>query len=590
MARRWEVRSYTPEEIACAEHLAQQLGVYPAIGRLLLARGITTVEEANAFFSPVLSDLHDPFLLEDMEKAVTRLQQALANQERILIYGDYDVDGTTAVALLYRYLRQQGMPEELILYHIPDRYDEGYGITSQRLLQAQQEGVSLLIAVDTGVKAHTEIAYAQELGMDFIVCDHHTPDATLPPALALLNPKRADNRYPFTELSGCGVAFKLLQGLQQRQGWDFATLLPHLELLVLSIAQDRVSLLGENRIFVYHGLRQINSQPSLGLDHLMRLGKIQVGRVDMASIYYELGPRINAAGRMAHGAESVKLLIASDKQTALEQSNILDSYNRQRQELDQEITRQAIRLVEEDPEGASRPIHILYHPDWNKGVMGIVAARIADRYHRPTIILSRSGSTLAGSGRSAGGFDLYQALQACSSILESFGGHIYAAGLTLQESDLPRFRQMIEAYMLQSDPTAAHPLDQVPPLSLEAELRPADINRTFLRQVEKFYPFGTDNERPLFFTRGLRDAGGSRAVGKAGQHLSLRMTDSYQRLRPLHGFAIGLARYAQAITRHSAFALCYEIEENNFYTQSFLQLRVKDLCLESELPERLQRP
>lgn len=589
MPRRWELRSYSPEEIALAERLARQLGLYPAIGKLLLARGIRTRAEAEAFFHPELDQLHDPFLLEDMERAVARLQRALLGEEKLLIYGDYDVDGTTAVALLYRYLRQQGMPTEKLLYHIPDRYDEGYGMTLERLKQASEEGVSLIIAVDTGVKAHEEIAYAQRLGMDFIVCDHHTPDATLPPALALLNPKRSDNHYPFTELSGCGVAFKLLQGLQQRAGWDFATLLPHLELLVLSIAQDRVSLLGENRIFVYHGLRQINSQPSLGLDHLMRLGKIQPGRVDMASIYYELGPRINAAGRMAHGAESVKLLIAQDRPTAQAQSQILDDYNRQRQELDQEVTRQAIQLVEEDPEMSTSPVLILYHPSWNKGVMGIVAARLADRYHRPAIILSRSGDTLAGSGRSAGGYDLYQALQACSEVLESFGGHIFAAGLTMKENQLPRFRQLLLDHVRQTHSPTSVPLAQGVPLTIEAELRPSEINRTFLRQVEQFYPFGTDNERPLFLTRGLRDAGGSRTVGKASQHLSLRMTDSYLRLRPIHGFAIGLAHYAPAILRHSAFALCYEIEENTFYTQSFLQLRVKDLCLESELEERLDQ-
>lgn len=589
MPRRWELRSYSPEETALAERLARQLGLYPAIGKLLLARGIRTRAEAEAFFHPELDQLHDPFLLEDMERAVARLQRALLGEEKLLIYGDYDVDGTTAVALLYRYLRQQGMPTEKLLYHIPDRYDEGYGMTLERLKQASEEGVSLIIAVDTGVKAHEEIAYAQRLGMDFIVCDHHTPDATLPPALALLNPKRSDNRYPFTELSGCGVAFKLLQGLQQRAGWDFATLLPHLELLVLSIAQDRVSLLGENRIFVYHGLRQINSQPSLGLDHLMRLGKIQPGRVDMASIYYELGPRINAAGRMAHGAESVKLLIAQDRPTAQAQSQILDDYNRQRQELDQEVTRQAIQLVEEDPEMSTSPVLILYHPSWNKGVMGIVAARLADRYHRPAIILSRSGDTLAGSGRSAGGYDLYQALQACSEVLESFGGHIFAAGLTMKENQLPRFRQLLLDHVRHTHSPTSVPLAQGVPLTIEAELRPSEINRTFLRQVEQFYPFGTDNERPLFLTRGLRDAGGSRAVGKASQHLSLRMTDSYLRLRPIHGFAIGLAHYAPAILRHSAFALCYEIEENTFYTQSFLQLRVKDLCLESELEEHLDQ-
>lgn len=585
MPKAWEIRRYTPEDEGLANTLASQLGLYPAIGRLLVDRGIRSKEQAQDFFAPSLEQLHDPFLLEDMDRAVERLDRAVERGEHILIYGDYDVDGTTSVALLYRYLRTHCLSAEHLHYYIPDRYDEGYGITPTGIDHAAKLGVTLIISVDTGIKAIREIAYAQELGMDFIVCDHHTPDDTLPPALAILNPKRRDNRYPFTELSGCGVAFKLVQGLAQHRGLPFETLLPLLELLVLSIAQDRVSILGENRIFTYHGLQQINTRPSIAITYLMRLGKIQPGRVDMASIYYELGPRINAAGRMAHGAESVKLLIAEDHDTAEAQSQILDTYNRQRQDLDQQVTRQAIELIEQDQGLLTKPILILYHPEWNKGVMGIVAARLADRYHRPVIILSRSGHYLAGSGRSSGGFDLYQAIQSCSDCLENFGGHIFAAGLTIREDRLDEFRSRMESYAMKAQHGSQH---TSPVLTIDAELRPSDITRALLRQIELLYPFGTDNERPLFLARGMRDAGGTRPVGKAQQHLSLRMTDSYQRIRPIHGFALGLARYAQDITRHSAFALCFELEENNFYPQSFLQLRVKDLCLESELSARLE--
>ncbi len=585
MPKAWEIRRYTPEDEGLANTLASQLGLYPAIGRLLVDRGIRSKEQAQDFFAPSLEQLHDPFLLEDMDRAVERLNRAVEQGEHILIYGDYDVDGTTSVALLYRYLRSHCLSAEHLHYYIPDRYDEGYGITPTGIDHAAKLGVTLIISVDTGIKAIREIAYAQELGMDFIVCDHHTPDDTLPPALAILNPKRRDNRYPFTELSGCGVAFKLVQGLAQHRGLPFETLLPLLELLVLSIAQDRVSILGENRIFTYHGLQQINTQPSIAITYLMRLGKIQPGRVDMASIYYELGPRINAAGRMAHGAESVKLLIAEDHETAEAQSQILDAYNRQRQDLDQQVTRQAIELIEQEQGLLTKPILILYHPEWNKGVMGIVAARLADRYHRPVIILSRSGKYLAGSGRSSGGFDLYQAIQSCSDCLENFGGHIFAAGLTIREDRLDEFRSRMESYAMKAQHGSQH---TSPVLTIDAELRPSDISRALLRQIELLYPFGTDNERPLFLARGMRDAGGTRPVGKAQQHLSLRMTDSYQRIRPIHGFALGLARYAQDLTRHSAFALCFELEENNFYPQSFLQLRVKDLCLESELSARLE--
>ena len=585
MPKAWEIRRYSAEDEGLANTLATQLGLYPAIGRLLVDRGIRSKEQAQDFFAPSLEQLHDPFLLEDMDKAVVRLNRAVEQGEHILIYGDYDVDGTTSVALLYRYLCSHCLSAEHLHYYIPDRYDEGYGITPTGVDHAASLGVSLIISVDTGIKAIQEIAYAQERGIDFIVCDHHTPDETLPSALAILNPKRRDNRYPFTELSGCGVAFKLVQGLAQHRGLPFETLLPLLELLVLSIAQDRVSILGENRIFTYHGLQQINTRPSVAITYLMRLGKIQPGRVDMASIYYELGPRINAAGRMAHGAESVKLLIAEDHETAEAQSQILDDYNRQRQDLDQLVTRQAIELIEQEQALLQQPILILYRPEWNKGVMGIVAARLADQYHRPVIILSRSGKFLAGSGRSSGGFDLYQAIQSCSDCLENFGGHIFAAGLTIREDRLEEFRSRMEAYAT----GAEHGPQRITPvLTIDAELRPSDISRALLRQIELLYPFGTDNERPLFLVRGMRDAGGSRPVGKAQQHLSLRMTDSYQRIRPIHGFALGLARYAPDITRHCAFALCFELEENNFYPQSFLQLRVKDLCLESELAERLE--
>lgn len=587
MSQSWEVKSYTTEEETQARELAARLGLFPAMGYLLVNRGIHTYAEAQSFFAPRLEELYDPFLLEDMSVAVERLHRAIEEREHILIYGDYDVDGTTAVALLYRYLRAQCLPEEYLHYYIPDRYDDGYGITLQGIDYAHQLGVGLIISVDTGIKATEEISYARSQGIDFIVCDHHTPDDTLPSATAILNPKRSDNHYPFTELSGCGVAFKLIQGLAIHRHLAFETLLPLLELLVLSIAQDRVSILGENRIFIYHGLQQLNTQPSIAITYLMRLGKIQPGRVDMASIYYELGPRINAAGRMAHGAESVKLLIAEDHATAEEQSKILDDYNRQRQELDQQVTREAIALVEGDPQLLKQRLIILYRPEWNKGVMGIVAARLADRFHRPILILSHStGEYLAGSGRSAGGFDLYQAIQACSDCLENFGGHIFAAGLTVREDRLPEFTRRIQEYVAEVDETP-QTSSFTPRLQVDVVLKPSEISRTLLRQVEMLYPFGTDNERPIFITHGMRDAGGSRAVGKALQHLSLRMTDSYQRIRPLHGFALGLARYAPDITRHKAFSLCFELEENNFYPQSFLQLRVKDLCLESELSERL---
>lgn len=582
--RRWILRSYTEQEQALATSLSQQLGLYPAVGRLLIARGITTVTEAEGFLAPSLEALHDPLLMQDMSVALDRLQQAIDRQERILIYGDYDVDGTTAVALLYRYLSAHCLPEDRLTYYIPDRYEEGYGITRQGIDYAHSIGTGLIISVDTGIKAHEEIRYARELGMDFIICDHHTPDPHLPPATAILNPKRLDNTYPFADLSGCGVAFKFMQGLALRRSLPFDTLLPLLELLVLSIAQDRVPILGENRILTYHGLRQLNATPSIGISYLMKQGKIRPGHVDMASIYYELGPRINAAGRMAHGAESVKLLIARDQQVAEKQSSILDGYNHLRQDLDQEMTKQALELVRLHPELLEQRILVLYDPDWNKGVMGIVAARLADRLHRPVIILARSGDYLSGSARSYGGYDLYQAVQSCRDSLQSFGGHMYAIGMTLLPEHLDAFRSQLEQYAL-TNPSGE--VETTPILQIDTRLEAQEISRSLLRQIESLSPFGMGNERPVFLTEHLRDAGGTRAVGKCDQHLSLRVTDYYQRIRPIHGFALGKASYLPKLIRHEAFALCYELEDNDFYTQTFLQLRVKDLCLESELPERL---
>ena len=562
--RRWVLRSYTEHEQELAASLTQQLGLYPAVGRLLVARGIETPAEAEGFLHPSLEALHDPLLMQDMPLALDRLEQAISRGERILIYGDYDVDGTTAVALLYRYLRSHCLSEDHLAHSI---------------------GAGLIISVDTGIKAHEEIRYARDLGMDFIICDHHTPDPHLPPATAILNPKRQDNTYPFTDLSGCGVAFKFMQGLALRRSLPFDTLLPLLELLVLSIAQDRVPILGENRILTYHGLRQLNSSPSIGISYLMKQGKIRPDHVDMASIYYELGPRINAAGRMAHGAESVKLLIAEDQQVAERQSAILDGYNRQRQDLDQEMTKQALELVSAHPELLQQRILVLYDPDWNKGVMGIVAARLADRLHRPVIIFARSGDYLSGSARSYGGYDLYQAVQNCRDSLQSFGGHMYAIGMTLLPEHLDSFRSQLEQYALTSP---SGEVETTPTLQIDTRLEAQEISRSLLRQIESLSPFGMGNERPVFLTEHLRDAGGTRAVGKCDQHLSLRVTDYYQRIRPIHGFALGKASYLPKLIRHEAFALCYELEDNDFYTQSFLQLRVKDLCLESELPERLR--
>lgn len=578
IASEWQYRGLSIEEQFSARAIASALNLHPVVGEIMARRGIRSPEEAHRFINPDISTLHNPYLLQDMEQAVRRLCLALEQQERILIYGDYDVDGTTAVALVYRVLREQLLyPEDLLSYYIPDRNDDGYGISKQALLSAKQMGVELIIALDCGIKAHAELAYASELGMDCIVCDHHRPDDTLPPAVAILNPMREGNQYPNIHLSGCGVGFKLMQAMVTTWGLQESCIYDYLDLVAISIAADIVPLIGENRTLVYYGLKQLNTAPSIGIRELIRLTDLSREVIDMSSIVFKIAPRINASGRMMSGGDAVALLIAADDAEASRWGQRLEQYNRQRRELDLSVTEEALQIIRDMGDITELPILVLYEPHWHRGVLGIVASRLTERYNRPTLILSRGGDGLVvGSARSVRGINLYQALEACQHYLINFGGHTHAAGLTIAEERIDAFRiAMIEHFRSHIDRD-----EQIRQIVIDAELKIDDIKPELMEQLQLLAPFGLMNEHPIFATYRLRDAGGSRLVGRDGAHIKLRMTDRYCKHRPIHGIALRQAQYIDWIVSQKSFAACYTMQSNGYYGRTFLQLQVKDISTE----------
>ena len=451
MNYKWIYEAPSPADAAAATELAKEVGIHPALGKLLFDRDIRTLQEARHFFRPQLTELHDPFLMNDMQKAVDRLNAAMGRKERILVYGDYDVDGCTAVALVYRFLLQY---YSNIDYYIPDRYDEGYGISKKGVDFASETGVGLIIVLDCGIKAVEEIAYAKSLGIDFIICDHHVPDDVLPCAAAILNPKRADNHYPYTHLSGCGVGFKFMQAFATSNGIEFNKLMPLLDLCAVSIASDIVPVMGENRILAYHGLRCLNSNPSIGLRAIIEVCGLADRELTMNDIIFKIGPRINASGRMQNGKEAVELLVERDYPAALDKAGHINLYNEARKDLDKQMTEEAIEQVKELPQLDERRSIVIYNEEWHKGVIGIVASRLTEQYYRPAVVLTRSEDMATGSARSVTGFDVYKAVQSCADLLENFGGHTYAAGLTLKVENLEEFSRRFEAYV------AEHILDE----------------------------------------------------------------------------------------------------------------------------------
>ena len=561
--------------------LERELNISSAAARMLVVRGIQTAEEARAFIRPSLDKLHDPFLMKDMDKAVERLHQALAQGEKILIYGDYDVDGTTAVALMYRFL--QNLASNLspltcnLDYYIPDRYTEGYGVSYQGIDYAAEQGCTLIITLDCGIKAVEKVAYAKDKGIDVIICDHHTPGDELPEAVAVLNMKRKDCPYPYKELSGCGVGFKLAQAYTQRylascpSPDSLIALLPLTQLLAMSIASDIVPITGENRILAHFGIRQLNAQPFIGLSAIMEVAGIETKKLTINELVYKIGPRINACGRMKSGRAAVELLLSDDATFARQQAEEVNHHNEERRDCDTETTKEALQQLQDDPTFVNRRSTVVYAPHWHKGVVGIVASRLTETYYRPTIVLTAGeDGIISGSARSVGGFDIYTAIDSCSDLLTNFGGHKYAAGLSMHINDLPEFKQRFEAYVA----THIQPNQLQPTLDIEAELQLGDITQSFYNVLRHLEPFGPGNPRPLFVSRRLINHRDTRAVGKEREHLRLDVTD---RINAITGIAFGRADMAEYMQNGNAVDICYELNENTFNHHTTIQMMVQDI-------------
>mgnify|MGYP000504558572 FL=1 len=568
MNYKWNYEAPTPTEAAAQAALAREVGIHPALGKLLFDRGITTSQQARHFFRPQLTELHDPFTMNDMQVAVDRLNLAMGRKERIMVYGDYDVDGCTAVALVYKFLQQF---YSNIDFYIPDRYEEGYGISKKGIDFAAQTGVGLIIVLDCGIKAVEEIAYAKSLGIDFIICDHHVPDEVLPCAVAILNPKRLDNHYPDVNLSGCGVGFKFMQAFAASNGIEFNKLTSLLDLCSVSIASDIVPIMGENRILAYHGLRCLNANPSIGLQAIIEVCGLADRELTMNDIIFKIGPRINASGRMQNGKEAVELLVEKDYQMALERAGKINLYNEARKDLDKQMTEEAVEQVKDLPGLDQRRSIVIYNKAWHKGVIGIVASRLTEQYYRPAVVLTLSDGMATGSARSVSGFDVYKAVQSCEDLLENFGGHTYAAGLTLPVEHIDEFTQRFEQYV------ADHILDEQTEASLDIDaiLDFKDITFRFYQQLRKFAPFGPSNLKPIFCTKRVYDYGTSKVVGRGQEHIKLELVDNKSN-NVMNGIAFGQSSQARYIKTKRAFDICYTIEENT-HKRGEVQLQIDDI-------------
>ncbi len=556
-----------PETVS---RLASELGVDRVLAELLAQRGISTFEQARAFFRPDLANLHDPFLMKDMDKAVARVEQAVLKGERILVYGDYDVDGTTAVALVYSFLYKY---TKNIDFYIPDRYDEGYGVSYKGIDTAARTGVSLIITLDCGIKAIEKVEYARSKGIDMIICDHHLPEDGLPAAVAVLDPKREDCEYPFDDLSGCGVGFKLVQAYAQKHGIPFEELMPLLDLLAVSIAADLVSVTGENRVLAYYGLKQLNTNPHRGLLSMINLAGLDPTHVSFDDIVFKIGPRLNAAGRMETGRISVELLIAADQRSADRVAEEINRYNNDRKSIDREITKEALEMVQEQTCLCFDNVTIVYNPAWHKGVMGIVASRLVEAYFKPAIVLTRSNGFVTGSARSVGGFDLYTAIESCSDLLENFGGHLFAAGLTLKESNLKEFaRRLNDAVSGKIEPDMVTPV-----VNIDTKLDFCQITPKFFRILKQFQPFGPGNNAPVFETDNVYDNGNGRKVGADGGHLKLELIQESHPYHHISAIAFNKGEFFDSIADGNPIDVCYSIVENYFRGIANVQLRVRDM-------------
>ena len=565
---KWNYEPPTPDRKQQAEELAEKIGMSPILAELLIQRGIKTESAAKRFFRPMLNELIDPFLMNDMDIAVDRLNDAMGRKERIMIYGDYDVDGCTAVALVYKFLLQFYSNIE---YYIPDRYEEGYGISRKGLDYAAETGVKLIIVLDCGIKAIDEIAYAKSLGIDFIICDHHVPDDELPCAVAILNPKRADSTYPFKHLCGCGVGFKFMQAFAKNNGIPFSQLIPLLDFCAVSIAADIVPVTGENRILAFHGLKQLNQNPSVGLKAIIEICGLTGRELTMSDIIFKIGPRINASGRVQNGTETVDLLVEKDMQKALAEAIHINEYNDQRRDIDKQMTEEANQIVARLESQEHQSAIVLYGEGWKKGVVGIVASRMTDMYFRPTVVLSCNDGIASGSARSVAGYDVYDAIKSCRDLLENFGGHTYAVGLTLRVENIPEFRRRFQQYVSEH----IHTRQTEASLDIEAEIDFKDITKKLQNDLKKFAPYGPDNAKPLFCTRGVYDYGTSKVVGKQQEHIKLELVDS-RSSNVMNGIAFGQSQAARYIKSKRSFDIVYTIEEN-IYKRGEVQLQIEDI-------------
>jgi len=573
-ARQWTVK--TAADTEKVEQLSAELGIDRVLADLLVQRGINTFEEARAFFRPRLEDLHDPFLMTDMDKAVERVHQAVTDGQRILVYGDYDVDGTTAVAQVFSFLKKF---TQRVDFYIPDRYDEGYGLSYKALDWAGDNGVNLVITLDCGIKAIDKVEYARSKGIEVIICDHHLPEEELPRAVAVLDPKREDCHYPFDDLCGCGVGFKLAQGYVQKYGLDPSLLDPLLDLQVVSIASDLVSMTGENRILAHYGLKRLNENPRKGLLAMINLAKLEPGHIGIDDIVFKIGPRINAAGRMESGRLAVELLTATDDRTAFKIGEQINDNNNERKSIDRGITQEALEMVQAGKALATENVTIVYNPSWNKGVVGIVASRLVEAYYKPTVVLTKSNGFITGSARSVQGFDLYASIESCADLLENFGGHMYAAGLTLREENLEAFCSRMDSFVANNITRE----ELTPVVEIDARLDFSQITPKFTRILKQFQPFGPGNNNPVFLTEDVYDAGNGRKVGAGGVHLKLDLMQESQPYRQIAAIGFNMADYYEHIKAGNPIDVCYSIVENFYRGSSSIQLRLKDIRERNEL-------
>ena len=568
MNSKWNYQPPSPERQQAAKELADKIGMSPILAELLLQRGIRTESAAKRFFRPMLNELIDPFLMNDMDVAVDRLNDAMGRKERIMVYGDYDVDGCTAVALVFKFLQQFYSNIE---YYIPDRYEEGYGISRKGLDYAKEKDVKLIIVLDCGIKAIDEIAYARELGIDFIICDHHVPDDELPCAVAILNPKRADSTYPFKDLCGCGVGFKFMQAFAKNNGIPFSQLVPLLDFCAVSIAADIVPVMGENRILAFHGLKQLNQNPSVGMKAIIEISGLTGREITMSDIIFKIGPRINASGRVQNGTETVDLLVEKDIKKAIAMATHINKYNEQRKDIDKQMTEEANQIVERLESQEHQPAIVLYDEGWKKGVVGIVASRMTEIYYRPTVVLSCSNGVASGSARSVAGYDIYDAIKSCRDLLENFGGHPYAVGLTLKVENIPEFRRRFQMFVSEH----ILPEQTEAKQEIEAVIDFKDITKKMHNDLKRFAPHGPDNPKPLFCTRNVYDYGTSKVVGKAQEHIKLELVDS-KSSNVMNGIAFGQSAAARYIKSKRSFDIIYTIEEN-IYKRTEVQLQIEDI-------------